>query len=175
MSCCSVKGAGPRKVRRAGSVPWVKPMGTVMAESRSGEREPGSCHPRGWWCRRPCGADCSRWVDDGVEVIALHRLGEGVAEGDLGRVVIDVGAGAAAVECGVRIGPGRRDRTVDLAADVRKVEAGVHDGLERVVGRVWGAGRGRTRNRRTRGPSSSACSVRALISGSVVGVSMWGR
>ena len=29
MSCCSVKGAGPEG--EAGSVPWVKPMGTVMA------------------------------------------------------------------------------------------------------------------------------------------------
>jgi len=25
------EGSGPRKVRPAGSVPWVKPMGTVMA------------------------------------------------------------------------------------------------------------------------------------------------
>ena len=69
-------------------------------------------------------------------MIALHRLGERVAESDLGRVVIDVGTGAAAVECGVRIGLGRHDRSVDVVADVRKVEAGVHDGLERVIGRV---------------------------------------
>jgi hypothetical protein len=68
-------------------------------------------------------------VDDGVELIALDRLGESVAEGDLGRVVVDAGAGAAAVECAVRIGLGRRDCTVDLTADVRKVAAGVHDGL----------------------------------------------
>jgi hypothetical protein len=43
-------------------------------------------------------ADLAGWVapsgvDDGVELIALYRLGEGVAEGDLGRVVVDVGQG----------------------------------------------------------------------------------
>jgi hypothetical protein len=132
MSCCSVKGAGPEG--EAGSVPWVKPMGTVMA-GKPVWGETWESSPAGLVCVADlAGRVAPGGVDDRVEVIALHRLGERVAESDLGRVVIDVGRGAAAVECGVRIGLGRHDRTVDVVADVRKVEAGVHDGLERVIG-----------------------------------------
>ena len=56
----------------------------------------------------------------------------GLAEGDFGRVVVDVGAGRTAVPClwfGV-------DGTSQFFVDVRQVEAGVHDGGEVRIGCV---------------------------------------
>jgi hypothetical protein len=60
-----------------------------------------------------------------------HGGEESVAEGDLGRVVVDVGAGGAAVVCF-----GWGDGTFDFVLDIGQVEARGDDGREIVIGRV---------------------------------------